>query len=370
MTDTQALSTTLPEPVSVSQDFIVKDEHPLLQIPFSAQVGDRRYEGESISITHAVVSGLTAPSAKQEACHVVFRFDFDGFSINLFLIADLEKTGSSESSEHKLRFCDPSGAHLAPLRYIINSSLAGDLVTMDRLIGYSGPTQEKRKQEAPKVGFLRKAGRIVRHTSILGMSLLLILFAGNVLRERVTYGYEARPVMITTGSETLIATAAGQVTYVNDSAEEGQVVYTIGANSGQLLSVKMPCDCEAIASDSLYEGATILAGTPLLQLARNDAELVAQTQISFEGASRYLSGNLAELEFVDGSVIPVTLRLIQSSNSATNQTFVPVEIQFEGAEFEELAAGKTARLRFKRSFAIPEQLNNFLQSAYTRIAGS
>jgi hypothetical protein len=43
---------------SISGGFIYDNEHPQLQIPFTARVGARRLEGKTLSITEAYVSGL------------------------------------------------------------------------------------------------------------------------------------------------------------------------------------------------------------------------------------------------------------------------------------------------------------------------
>ena len=347
MSETQATQPTSPD-TQVSGGFIYENEHPQLPIPFTARVGDRRLEGNSISITQALVSGLMPPNGNMQKCPVALQFDFEGFSVNLFLEANVLKVGAPDSPEYSLQFCDPSGSHLPPRRYIMNSHLAGDIVTVGRFLGYTGPTQVKPKKPATKPRMTQRIGRTVRQTAIIALSLGLVAVAANVVRERVIFSYEPRPVVISQSGETLRATSAGQITYINESAGVGDVVYSIGANSGDFLSVRMPCDCTMLPSPDLYEGATILAGAPLVKLVGQDAEVEANTQISFEGAARLLAGDKAELELGNGQVVPVTVKLAETMDAARSNDSIAAKIILTTEAAEQVTIGETARLRFRR----------------------
>lgn len=335
----------------ISSDFVYQDEHPQLQMPFSAQIGDRRLEGTSISVTHAKVSGLLPPSGHGARESAVLRFDFEGFSVNLFADVDVEKVGASDNAEICLRFTDPVGSHLAPLRYIMNSHLAGDLVTVGRFLGYTGPTQIKEKTPPANPGLSRRVGNGLRKGGLVVLSLGLIAMAANVVHQRVMFNYEARPVTLAASGETLRATAAGQISYANENARFGEVTYSISANSGDLLSIRMPCDCEVIPLAEFYEGATILAGTPLVKLVSTDATVEATTQISFEGAARLLAGDQPELVLSDGQIVPVTIDLTgQNDGAQANASLLIAQITLVDQAQSDAVIDQTARLRFRRAF--------------------
>ncbi len=349
MSDTDQMLVLEPEN-KISSSFVYEDEHPQLQMPFSAQIGDRRLEGKSISVTHAKVSGLMPPSGHGTRESAVLRFDFEGFSVNLYADVEVEKVGASDNADICLRFTDPVGSHLAPLRYIMNSHLAGDLVTVGRFLGYTGPTEIKEKAPAAKLSGSQRLGNVLRKGGLVVLSLGLIAMAANVIHQRVMFSYEARPVTLATSGETLRATAAGQISYANETARFGEVAYSISANSGDLLSVRMPCDCEVIPLAEFYEGATILAGTPLVKLVASDATIEATTLISYEGAARLLAGDQPELVLSDGRVVPVSIDLSgQNDGVQTNASLLTAQVTLLDPDQADVALDQTARLRFRRA---------------------
>lgn len=358
MSDTQPAQTAEPKP-EVSGSFIYETEHPQLALPFTARVGDRRVEGHSISITHAEVSGLMPPNGNFEKVPTSLQFDFEGFSVNLFVEVNVEKVGAADSPSLRLQFCDPAGTHLPTLRYIMNSHLAGDLVTVGRFLGYTGPTQVKTKAAAAKPSVMQRVGSTIRKGVVLVLSLGLIAMAGNVIRERIMFSYEGQPVLIGQSGDTLRATTAGQITYVNENAGLGDVVYSIAANSGSLLSVRMPCDCTLMSEADFYEGATVLAGAPLVKLTQDEAAIEASVLVSFEGIARMMSGDTPQLEFSDGRIVPVTLQVSNTAETGQSANGVPAQIILDEAAASQIAIGETARLRFKRNI-LPEALSGLL----------
>ncbi|MEP3348071.1 MAG: hypothetical protein ABJN34_03670 [Litoreibacter sp.] len=339
--------------------FVYESEHPQLQMPFSARITGRRLEGKSLSVTEAHVSGLIPPNSNLEGNTIALQFDFEGFTLSLFLLADIEKIGDSDNPDYCLRFCDPSASHLAPLRYILNSHLAGDLVTMDRFLGYTGPTKAKHKTPPTAPTKMQKFSRGLRKLCIAASSVGLIAIASNVIHDRFVFSYEPRPVVIGQGGEILRATSAGQITYTNNQAGQSDVIYSISANSGDLLSVRMPCDCDIQPLADYYEGATILAGTPLVRLVSDDVGIDAQTFISPEGAARIISGDTAELKLANGNVLPVEVTLIEQSLGAGGQTdeMMAAKLTLSDIDETQVQVGDIARLRFRRDI-VPDALVN------------
>ncbi len=368
MTELLSPQRTAQPEESLAGGFVYESEHPQLQIPFSARISGRRLEGKTLSITEAYVSGLIPPNSNQQGNTIALQFDFEGFTLSLFVVADIEKIGESDNPDYRLRFRDPSASHLAPLRHILNSHLAGDLVTMDRFLGYTGPTKAKHKAPPPAPTKMQTFSRGLRKLCIAGLSVGLIVIASNVIHDRFVFSYEPRPVVIGQGGETLRATSAGQINYTNNQAGQGDVIYSISANSGDLLSVRMPCDCEVQPLADFYEGATILAGTPLVRLVSGDTGIDVRTFISPEGAARIISGDIAELELSDGSVFPVGVELIEQSADAGGQTdaMMAAELSLSDIDETQVQVGEIARLRFRRDL-VPDALEDRIKDIFNGI---
>ncbi len=61
-------------------------------------------------------------------------------------------TGSRKPGEMTLQFADPAGEHLPQLRHIINSYIAGDVMSLRGLLAYTGPTKPKAPKGAETLG--------------------------------------------------------------------------------------------------------------------------------------------------------------------------------------------------------------------------
>ncbi|MAQ84156.1 MAG: hypothetical protein CMH12_13095 [Maritimibacter sp.] len=369
MSDTDmTLSDAPASRTAVPDGFVHDGEHPQIPVPFTAVIGDRRMEGRSLSVTGAVVTGLLPPNAEGSVRPVTLRFDFEGFSTNLYPEVRVLRQGNEADATYELRFTDPTAGHLAPLRYILNSAIAGDLVSIGQMLGYTGPTKVKTKPPLARRGVAGRAANGLKRLAILGLSVGLIVVAGQVIHNRVMFSYEGQPVVVSIPGETLRSTAAGQITYVNADAGAGDVIYSISANSGDFLSVEMPCDCDLQALPDFYEGATILPGTALVKLVEPDAGLEARTQVSFEGVARMFAGDEAELVLASGDVVPVSVSLMQGEGMEPGDT-VPAELALPDEVAGTLAPGTTARLRFRRTL-LPDWLGSTWNDAGTRIGGA
>lgn len=329
---------------SLPTGFAHDGEHPLVQMPFTVLIGTRQLKGESLSLTRAHASGLMPRTPEERATPVSLRFDLEGFSVSLYLEARISTADPSEDGRVVLHFTDPTGTHLPPLRYLLNSYIAGDVVSVGGLLGYTGPVSVKAQPAAAARPVLHRLGGIARRGLVLGLTAALVVVAAGIVHERLVYAYEPRPVILTEGGQTMRATAAGQLSYVDPKARAGEVVYAILANSGDLLSVKMPCDCRIAPLDAFASGATVLPGTPLLDLLQSQGTLSAVTEITFEGSARALAGDAAQLVLEEGRVVPVTLELLPAA--ATGAALQPVRLTLPQAP--DLQSGSSARLRFER----------------------
>ncbi|RVT82571.1 hypothetical protein DXV76_15110 [Rhodobacteraceae bacterium CCMM004] len=316
-------------------------EHPQLDVPFTAYLDSYSLNGKSISLTHAVVEGTLAPEMDQTAASLGVRIDFNGFALVLFIDVWVEQTGERTYS---LRFTDPTGEHLASLRYLLNSYIAGDVVSLGGMMSYSGPLTVKAKAEATAPTLASKAKNALRRTLVVLLSVAMVLTAAHLVHERVIFAYEARPVTLTLPGTTLRATAAGQLSYVDTRADEGEVLYSVLANTGDFYSVKMPCDCGVQPMRDFVLGATVMPGTPLVRLSVGDGALVASAEISAEGAVKLLAGDRVELVTTDGAVIPVRPAVLPQQEPGARSVAIEMTLPEDAA----VAAGDVARLRFRR----------------------
>lgn len=332
---------------SLPPGFVYENEHPVLPVPFKLTMGDARLDGVALSVTAAYVSiqGKIEPGwvgYRELAC---LHFDFNGFSISIS--TEVMIAGARNDGEMTLQFIDPAGPHLPQLRYILNSFIAGDFVTMNGLLNYTGPAKPKtpKTAEAP-VSRLR-----MRSLAVAVMSLSIIFAVGNHLFQRATQTYEGRPVFIERAGKDMRATTAGQVVYLNPDAKAGEVVFSINANSGDVLNFQLPCDCEVAVTEGIFEGATVLPIDVILTFFDSTVGVSVETQMSIEGLAKAMSGERAFLDINDGRTIPARVIVTSATNAAAaaGEMFVPVQIEVPPGALTEEDIGKAARLRLSRA---------------------
>lgn len=338
----------LQKHTSLPGNFVYENEHPQINLSFLVLVGDRQLTGKSLSLIEARAQGLLAPTSEDTTYPVTLRFDFEGFTVSLHLQSKITTTPASEDPEVLLTFTDPTGPHLAALRYIINSYIAGDITSLSGLLGYSGPVSVKQKPQGTENSrsVLATLGQGLRKLAIVAVSCGLIYQAAGVIQNHFVYAFDPRPVLVTLEGLTLRATAAGQITFADPNAEEGQVAYSITSNSGDFLSVKMPCDCKILPTDEFVAGATVLPGTPLMQLVAADANPFAETDISLQSAARVMAGDESALVFEDGQSLPVRMTLQKDPDPSGD--LLTARLHFEDPEAAAQFVGKAAQLRFQR----------------------
>lgn len=347
-----------PRQAEVPQDFVYDNEHPELPVPFTAVIAGHRLQGCGLSVTAAYVDipGAfdTSWAGRREV--VTLEFQFKGFAVTMN--TEMIVAGSRQHGEMTLQFRDPLGDHLPQLRYILNSYIAGDFVSMNGLLGHNGPVKPKdAKAEAAD-----DSKRRMRSAAVAVISASLIVLAANVLLNRATQSYEMRPVFIERAGSEMKATTAGQVSYLNPQAKEGEVVFSINANSGDVLNFQLPCDCQVTLAEGIYEGATVLPIDAILSFFDSSVEPRVKTQMSLEGLSKVMSGERVFLEVNDGRTIPVDVVMSSATNTASlrGDDFVPVTLVPSDGSLTKDDIGKTARVRMSKSwfgFAIPSILD-------------
>ena len=337
-----------PQPLPA--DIAYDSEHPVLAVPFTATMGEARLDGTGLSVAAAYVAvdGALDPRWINHRAPARLQFAFDGFSVALD--AEVMVAGSRRPGEMTLQFTDPLGPHLPQLRHILNSHIAGDLVSLGGLLSYSGPTKPRAARAAETTSAF---GRRLRSLGVAALSLMLIAAALGLMVSRATQSYEPRPVFIEREGRDMRATTAGQIAYLNARAKKGEVVFTINANTGDVLNFQLPCDCEVVVTEGIFEGATVLPFDVILSIFEATLGVRVQTQISIEGLAKVMNGDQATLDINDGRSLAVRVETTSATTAAALRGDVAVPVRIVAEEPGALTPadiGKAARLRLSSSW--------------------
>ena len=281
----------------------IKGDHPVLTLPFTVGIDGRNHAGRGLSLVSAEISGLVDPALEGADRLVRLIFPFNGFTVVLSLRARIQQVEPGEGRA-TLVFLDPAGEHLPQLRHILNSWIAGDLVSLGETIGVTAThTPAGQRPATPARARSRRA------LGTLGMTAatvaLLALAAGTL----VTRSYAvplSLPGAVTWDSRALSAVAAGQIDYINSDAAKGEVAFALRATTGETLSIAMPCDCDAEPAGPVA-GSTVLAGEPVLVLKDADARLIVTAPVLPDDLSRLAFTDRVAIDFADGSTAPAAL---------------------------------------------------------------
>ncbi|MGR3502282.1 hypothetical protein [Pseudaestuariivita sp.] len=343
----------------IPTDFVTEREHPVLPIPFTVQLGDDRYEGAGLSLTHVYIKRTLETELETGGASRLaqVKFTFDGFQIDL--TPEVRVVSGRESSELGLEFADPTGTHLPQLRYIINSFIAGDFVTLGAFLSYTGPVKPKGVKDADV-----KIGRNYVKSAIVGAACVAVIgLAASLLMNRYVFSYEARPIFVAQAGQDMRSTSAGQITYLNPSAVQGDVIFSISANSGDILNFQLPCDCEVRLADGIYEGATVLPSDPILTFHRKgETAVTVEAMMSVDGLSRAVNGDSVSIVMSDGRKIPVKVIQSSATNAAAQQgdLYLPVTLEPTSGSLDAGDIGKPGRVRLMKSiFRLPNILGYF-----------
>ncbi len=329
-----------------SAGFLFENEHPTVSLPFSLYAYGQKFEGNGLSMTHIEVSAKDEVFLISSTQHAVrIQFEFQNFSVSIY--PEVFVVGERDG-KIQLKFADPAGDHVAQLRFVLNSFIAGDFVTLGSVMNYSGPTKPKEKKAPVEEKWTDR----YRSIGVFLLSAMLALWAGYALYVRFTTAYEMLPVLVDRAGQSMQATTAGQVAYLNPEAGKGEILFSVNANSGDVLNFQMPCDCEVVVNQNIREGSTVLPTDVILTISLNNFDLRIETLMSVEGVARAMSGDKVYLDMVDGRSIPVQVIAGKAANTAalSGELLVPVHLVAPEQALSENDIGEFARLRLTKSF--------------------
>lgn len=303
--DAQAAEHLPQEPRVVTH---ASTDHPMIAMPYMAEIDGRQYRGEGLSLVRAQVTGLMDPALNGAARLARLLFSFHGFTIAISASCKITEVVGA-TGQAVLVFDDPTGAHLPQLRHLINSFIAGDLVTMGQVLGVAG-SEAGRRPKSPGLATDERnwtAGRMAGTSVMAGLSLLLVTAVANMAYLRFYTAPMDRPALVMPEGQMLTALASGQIDYLNPDARMGEVAYSIRSSAGPILSVAMPCDCVASQAGA-GAGATVMAGEPILLAHPKEAPLVFQTTVPANSLFDLVSAAKVELTFPDGLQVDAQMK--------------------------------------------------------------
>jgi mannuronan synthase len=281
-------------------------DHPIIDVPFSAEIDGRNYRGHGLSLVLAEIGGLLDPSLNGQSRLIHLLFAFDGFTIALSLDATVQGV-DRDAGRAAVRFRDPTGPHLPQLRHILNSYIAGDLVTLGQSLGVAAANPKTGVKKAPlPTSKVAAARRWLGTVLVGGLSFGLLGAVATVVVGRAYSTPIAAPAQVMLDGQSLVTVAAGQIDYINTEASVGEVAFSVRATTGQVMSITMPCDCDAVLAGPSV-GAVVLAGEPVLQLSVPGVALVLAGSVPRNDLFALSQADHVRAEFADGTTVDATV---------------------------------------------------------------
>ncbi len=282
-------------------NFPAGNDHPVVDLPFTAVIDGRQFRGRGLSLVAAYVAGLMDPAALNATRIARLMFQFDGFAVTLVVDVEVRESAAG-SGEAELVFIRPTGPHLPQLRHILNAFIAGDLVGLGQAITVAGMPAAKRATIVAPNGGRSASRRLLGAAGIAALSLALLGLAGSLVYNRVFVTLVPTLGTVVSTGQVLRATATGQIVFLDLSAGMGEVVVAIQAASGDVQSLILPCDCD-IRADGLREGSTVLTGEPMVRLLADSDELLVAAAMTPAMVFDLAPSDRIELTFPGGETV-------------------------------------------------------------------
>ncbi len=302
----------------------VPTDHPVLPIPFTAEIDGRHCLGEGLSLVRGQVAGLLDPALEGQERLVRLSFVFQGFTVALGVRCRI--TGV-EGGKAVLVFTDPTGDHLPQLRHLLNGWIAGDLVSLGQILGVTTtPAKTGRGgtgAAAPGTGL---AARLLGGTLMAAAAVALV---GATLVLTYARGYTRTlpvPARVAAEGQVLTALAAGQIDYINPQAGRARSPSPCAPRTGRCCRSPCPGACSA-SLQGLVPGATVQAGDPVMTVHPQDAGLVATALVPAEMLFDLARAEAVTLTLPDGARLAATAQAPLPMPGPDGAALVPVTLR-------------------------------------------
>lgn len=300
-----------------------KGDHPMMDVPFMVGIDGRQYRGMRLSLVMAEIGGLMDPALENATRLMRMVFPFNGFSVTLGVLG-LIKHVDRDKGLAQVTFVDPAGEHLPQMRHILNSYIAGDLVSLGGVIGVAAKLPSPAARAESAKANRKLLPRLLGSAGMVLATVLLIGGAGTLAYNRIFTQAIASPGRVMQDGMTLGAIAAGQLDYVNLEASQGEVAFSIRTTSGDLLSIAMPCTCTAELLGASV-GATVQAGDAVMTVSAPDAPVVVTAQVTSDELLAMAFADHVAIRFADGTTVRARAET-DSLRGSAGDALVPVRL--------------------------------------------
>lgn len=278
--------------------------HPLLDMPFTVSFGGRNFSGTQISLVEAVIHDVQNTDIEASSCLAVFLFPFNDLVIGLKIDIDIYRDEQTHDTL-LLKFSDPTGAHLAQLRYILNSYIAGDIINAGEVL------QIVNEEEKPKkhISIEDKRGlpwltRVIRGTFATAAVAGLVLIVSSLAYNKFFVSEVPGLATVVSDGQVVRSAVSGQILRLSPEAKKGEVLAVIQSSRGEFYTVAMPCDCVMSFGENSV-GNTILSGDAIATLSSKEDAVFVQASIPASLAKKMLGGAIVEFALPDGRVFDI-----------------------------------------------------------------
>ncbi|AWI85708.1 hypothetical protein CEW88_18630 [Alloyangia pacifica] len=344
-------------------------DHPMMELPFAAEIDGRQYQGTGVSLTGVKLTGLADPNLVGHDRLLRLSFPFEAFQLAIPVEGRI--TGVNPGNgEIEVTFTDPTGPHLPQLRHVLNSYIAGDVVSMGRVLGVALQPNKPSKGGKPAASGGGSALRTMGNGLLVATATLALIGGASwLVHDRFFVDHVVAPARVETAGRALTAIDAGQIDYLDTEASMGEVAFSIRSTSGETLSVAMPCDdCTAVSAGPEL-GATVQAGQPVLRISQADAPLILKVRVEPDQLYALAEARAIEARFADGTSITTHADEASLSSAAADTSGRPLFIDLvPQANIDAGRAGQLARLTIERDYPFANGLDGIRGAIATKFA--
>lgn len=282
----------------VGGDTVDDGDPPSVNLPFTLTLGGRVLTGCGLSLTTvrvAMPAGELPMAGSTQSAQI--RFPFEDFDVSIYPVVRVQP--HTENDTIVLRFTDPEGPHRTQLRYILNSHLAGDIVSLGGMLRHTAQAAQARTDAAPT----RRSAYF--WPAVAAVPLLVLALAGAADSNAVA---PVGSAVIVQPAQGLHAQAAGRLVQISPDAGRGETAFSVLTADGNLVDAANPCDCSLRVPTDMAAGTEVLPGDLVLTATADTAAPSLYGQLDRSALKRVEAGERLAVTFADGRRVPVEVR--------------------------------------------------------------